>query len=85
VNLLQLAGALPRDPQFRAWVSQYTVPPQSVSVDQAAEFIRVVCQIDSRRQLEDDAGAAQRFHQFLRRPFVAWREKQCQPTGATTA
>lgn len=79
MNLLQLAGMLPRDPQFRAWVSQYTVPPQTVSVDQAAEFIRVVCQIDSRRQLEHDAGAAQRFHQFLRRPFLAWRDKQHQP------
>jgi hypothetical protein len=79
-SVLQLAGMLPRDPQFRAWVSQYTVPPQSVDADQAAEFIRVVCQIDSRRQLAEDRQAEKRFHQFLRRPFVAWREKQCQPT-----
>ena len=73
MNLVQLAGSLPRDPQFRAWVSQYTVPPQSVSVDQAAEFIRVVCQIDSRRALATDKDAEQRFHQYLRKPFSAWR------------
>ena len=81
-SIVQLAGMLPRDPQFREWVSQYTVPPQEVSIDQAAEFIRVVCGIDSRRQLELDAGAANRFHEYLRRPFVAWRSQQHQPQGA---
>jgi hypothetical protein len=75
-SVVQLAGMLPRDPKFREWVSQYTVPPQDVSVDQAAEFIRVVCQIDSRRVLADDGAAEQRFHEYLRRPFVAWRGKQ---------
>lgn len=77
-SILQLAGMLPRDPQFREWVSQYTVPPQQVSVDQAAAFIREVCQIESRRALAEDAAAEQRFHQFLRRPFVAWRDQQHQ-------
>jgi hypothetical protein len=75
MNTLQLAGSLPRDPLFREWVSQYTVPPQSVTIDQAAEFIRVVCQIDSRKQLEHDAGAASRFHTLLRKPYVAWKAR----------
>lgn len=79
MNLVQLAGMLPRDPQFREWVSRYTVPPRAVTVDQAAEFIRTVCEVESRRELAADAEAQQRFHQFLRRPFVAWRAQQHQP------
>ncbi|MFM0638062.1 hypothetical protein PQQ63_15275 [Paraburkholderia metrosideri] len=81
-SILQLAGMLPRDPQFREWVSQYTVPPSEVTVDEAAEFIRIACGVDSRRQLTENAGAADAFHNFIRRPFVAWRDKQCQPQGA---
>ncbi|TAM07237.1 MAG: hypothetical protein EPN70_03435 [Paraburkholderia sp.] len=78
-SVLQLAGMLPRDPAFRAWVSQWMVPPREVDVDTAAAFIRTVCEIDSRKQLATDRAAEQRFHQFLRRPFVAWRDQQCQP------
>jgi len=79
VNVLQLAGMLPRDPQFRAWVAQWMVPPREVDVGTAADFIRTVCEITSRRELATDAQAQQRFHQFLRRPFVAWRDQQHQP------
>ncbi|MCA8026428.1 hypothetical protein [Burkholderia cepacia] len=75
-SILQLAGMLPRDPQFRAWVAQWMVPPREVDVDMAADFIRTVCEITSRRELATDAQAQQRFHQFLRRPFVAWRDNQ---------
>ncbi|MCO1396401.1 hypothetical protein [Burkholderia cenocepacia] len=75
-SILQLAGMLPRDPQFREWVAQWMVPPREVDVDTAAEFIRTVCEIESRKQLATDRAAEQRFHQFLRRPFVAWRDSQ---------
>lgn len=78
LNLVQMAGMLPRDPQFREWVSQYTVPPRAVSVDEAAEFIRIACGIDSRRELAQHAGAAERFHNFIRKPFVAWRARQAE-------
>jgi hypothetical protein len=29
--------------------------------------------------LATDAGAEKAFHDFIRRPFVAWREQQYQP------
>lgn len=74
-SILQLAGMLPRDPQFRQFVSQYTVPPSDVTVDEAAEFIRIACGIDSRRRLAENAGAAEAFHNFIRKPYVAWKEK----------
>ena len=76
MNILQLAGMLPRDPQFREWVSQYMVPPREPTVDEAAAFIRTACEIESRRQLAEDRAAEQRFHRFIRQPFVAWRSKR---------
>lgn len=74
-SVLQLAGMLPRDPQFREWVGGF-VNGDSVSVDEAAAFIRAVCKIESRRELATDTHAVDRFHHFLRRPFVAWRDTQ---------
>lgn len=79
LSAFHLACNLPRDPQFRAWVEQWMVPPREVDVETAAAFIRTVCEIDTRKQLATDRAAEQRFHQFLRRPFVAWRDQQHQP------
>lgn len=73
-TIVQLAGMLPRDPQFRAWASEFI--PGHVTVDAAAEFIRLVCQVESRRQLAQDREAEQRFHNLLRKPYVAWKSEQ---------
>lgn len=75
-TILQLAGILPRDPQFREYVRQHNVPPRIVNVEEAAHFIRTVCEIESRRELESDAAAQRRFHNFIRKPFLAWKERQ---------
>lgn len=77
-NIVQLAGMLPRDPQFRAFLGYFMVPPRDISVDEAAEFIRVACQIDSRRELAENARAADAFHTNIRKPFLAWRERQSE-------
>jgi hypothetical protein len=74
MNILQLAGMLPRDPQFREWVTSFTEDAETVTTEQAAEFVRIVCGVDSRRQLAEDAGAAESFHTFIRKPYVAWKE-----------
>ncbi|MDN7481910.1 hypothetical protein QZM38_13855 [Burkholderia orbicola] len=75
MNILQLAGMLPRDPQFREWVGGF-VNGDPVSVDQAAQFIRIVCKVESRRELATDQHAIDRFHHFLRLPFLDWRDNQ---------
>jgi hypothetical protein len=75
VNIVALAGSLPRDPQFRAWAASF-IPGGDVTTDDAAEFIRVVCQVDSRRQLAEDREAEARFHTLLRKPFVEWKSEQ---------
>lgn len=78
MNTLQLAGSLPRDPQFRAFVSQYMMPPREPTVDEAAAFIRDRCKVESRRQLAQDREAERRFHRFIRQQFVKWRDQQHQ-------
>lgn len=78
LNLVQIAGMLPRDPEFREYVRQHNVPPRIVNVDEAAHFIRTVCEIESRRELESDVGAQRRFHSRIRKPFVAWRARQAE-------
>ncbi|MET3631628.1 hypothetical protein [Burkholderia sp. 572] len=75
MNLVQLAGMLPRDPLFREWVGGF-VNGEPVTVDQAAQFVRIVCKVESRRELATDAHAIDRFHHFLRRPFIDWRDNQ---------
>jgi hypothetical protein len=77
MNILQLAGMLPRDPEFRAFVGYFMVPPRDdVSVDEAATFIRDACMVESRRELATNAEAQQRFHANIRKTFLAWKERQ---------
>ncbi|MGQ7937327.1 hypothetical protein [Paraburkholderia sp. D1E] len=74
-SISQLAGMLARDPKFREWAASHAeIDP--LTVDEAAEFIRVVCNVNSRRDLATDTAAAERFHNLLRRPFAEWRAKQ---------
>ena len=80
-TIVQLAGMLPRDPQFREWLCDLG-SVDDVTPDTAAEFVRVICGVDSRRQLALDAGAAHRFETLVRRPFVAWRNNQQHPQPA---
>jgi hypothetical protein len=75
LTLCQIAGMLPRDPKFRQWLST-AAEVEGLSADEAAEIVRTVCQISSRRELANNAEAARRFNNLLRRPFVAWRAKQ---------
>lgn len=77
-TVLQLAGMLPRDPVFIDWVGQWTVPPRAVSADEAAQFIRHVCQVDSRRELLTNRDAEQRFHNFIRKPYLLWKERNLE-------
>ncbi|MEI5996813.1 hypothetical protein H3V53_06245 [Paraburkholderia bengalensis] len=76
---IQFAGMLPRDPRFRAFISQWMVPPREPTVDEAAHFIRVACQIESRRELATNREAAHRLQRFICRPFAEWQEQQHQP------
>ena len=73
-SLARLAGILPRQPQFRAWLEEAARQP--LTQEDAAEFIRIACGVDSRRELDTNGRAADAFHTIVRRPFLAWRDRQ---------
>jgi ATP-dependent protease HslVU (ClpYQ) ATPase subunit len=70
----QLAGMLPHNAVFREWVTTFTTLTETVTVEQAAQFIRYVCEVESRAELATNEEAARRFHTILRRTFIAWRD-----------
>lgn len=74
LNLVQMAGMLARDPLFRVWIAGLFPPACAVSEDGAARFIRIMCGIESRRELAENDAAEERFHRLIRKPFVAWKE-----------
>ncbi|WP_186145986.1 hypothetical protein [Burkholderia gladioli] len=75
MNLVQLAGMLPRDATFRAYLCDLA-SVDDVTPDNAAEYVRVICEVESRRELATNPKAAHRFETLVRRPFVAWRDNQ---------
>jgi hypothetical protein len=73
IDTAQLAGMLASDRAFREWVTTWLTTPELATVEEAAQFIRYVCEIKSRAELATNEEAARRFHELLRRPFIAWR------------
>jgi hypothetical protein len=78
-SLTRLAGILPTQPLFRAWLEDLAHQP--ITVDDAAEFIRLACQVDSRKQIDGNPDAARLFHTIVRRPFIEWRDNQKRATN----
>lgn len=76
-TIVQLSGMLARDAQFRTWIASLD-GGEELDPEQCAEFIRLVCCVESRRELATSKEAAERFHNFIRKPFVQWRERQAE-------
>lgn len=64
LDLVQLAGTLCADPQFQAWIG-------ASGQDVAAEYIRATCDVQSRSELATNPEAARKFHERIRRPYLA--------------
>lgn len=67
-ELAKLAGILCNTPDFLKWMECDTS-------EEARAHICFVCEIDSRRELDHDAAAANRFHANFREPYVAYMKK----------
>lgn len=78
LTIMQMAGSLPRDPEFREWVASQDKGYHAPDEHFAAEYIRERCGITSRRELATNPEAAQRFHNLIRKPYTVWREQQEQ-------
>lgn len=66
--LAKLAGMWCNDRYFIEWV-------KSMSDETPDEYIKFVCCISSKRELDNDAAAAELFHGFIRKPYAAWLER----------
>lgn len=73
-DTVRMSVSLPRLVTFRQWVTTFTDDTETVSVDQAEQFVRIVCRIQSRSELASDVEAAKLFHSLLRANYVAWRD-----------
>ncbi|MDT0355661.1 hypothetical protein RJO15_07790 [Herbaspirillum huttiense F1] len=72
--LAKLAGIFCQQPYFRAFLDEkwqddapYDTP------EKAADLVRRVCEVDSRAAFDQDAAAADRFHDRIRIPYVRWQ------------
>lgn len=75
MNIVALAGSLPRDATFRAYLCDLA-SVDDVTPETATIWVRTICEVESRRELATDPEAAHRFETLVRRPFVAWRNNQ---------
>ncbi|CAM2143760.1 conserved protein of unknown function [Pararobbsia alpina] len=73
-TLAQLAGMWCNDLDFRAWVAELSDQACATAAD-AAAWVRAVCNVESRAELNTDHDAAARFNQLIRTPYMAHRER----------
>lgn len=66
--LAKLAGMWCNDPEFWAWadsITSYSI----ANAEDAADYVRDICEIDSRAELDNDEEAADLFHRYIRGPY----------------
>lgn len=69
--LAKLAGLWANEPEFLNWMNAIGQPANTP--DDAAEFIRARCCIESRAELDHDAQAKARFDRYVRGPYAKYR------------
>jgi hypothetical protein len=69
--LARLAGQWCRDPEFRRFVAAKT-GFECPSIDVAAGFVRTVCGIETRAELDHVPAAEAKFHAGIRLPYMRW-------------
>lgn len=71
-EVVRLAGMLPRNPDFRAWLED-TWHVFDPSEDDAISWIKSECNITSRRELANNQAAAARMRQ-INQEFQSWKK-----------
>ncbi|WP_071764431.1 hypothetical protein [Burkholderia ubonensis] len=69
--LAKLAGLWANEPEFLNWMNAIGQPANTPN--DAAEFIRARCCIESRALLDHDPRAKSRFHQYILGPYSKHR------------
>lgn len=72
--LSRAAAMMCNGAKFQRWVvSRIGAAPEGVSPSQhAARYVRDMCGITSRAELDHNATAAALFHEVVRKPFLKW-------------
>lgn len=72
--LSRAAAMMCNGERFQRWVvARVGAAPEGVSASQhAAQYVRKICGITSRAQLDHNAQAASLFHEVVRKPFLKW-------------
>lgn len=83
-TLARTAAILCSNPEFQrflslryanAWRQQSPLP----APERAANVIREACGIQSRRELDSDTDAQQRYNRLIGLPFSTWRDSRQNP------
>ncbi|MBR7961228.1 hypothetical protein [Burkholderia stagnalis] len=69
--LAKLAGLWANEPAFLEWMNATGQPANTP--DDAAEFIRARCGVESRAYLDHDPRAKARFERYFRGPYSKYR------------
>lgn len=70
-DLARLAGIWCNDPKFWRWLA--VKHGEDLDSDMAAaQWVRTVCGVTSRAELDNDAGVGVCFHKHIREPFMAY-------------
>jgi len=66
------------DPQFKKWLIASGICAQDYLAEEIEpkEIILMWCEIESRKELDNNDEAANIFHNKFRKPFIAWRNAQ---------
>lgn len=75
-ELCIMACAFCRYRDFREYLQEIDPQHEPWTEGGAKEFILAACQVKSRNELDSNPAAAQRFHELIRQPFLAWRERK---------
>ncbi len=68
--LCRLAIQWSSDAEFEQWIRRTFVVTST-----PAEWIKAVCGVDSRKDIDGGGDATARFHRDIRAPFMAWRAR----------
>ena len=69
-----MAAIFCAQPEFQAFLdAKWRDDAPYNTAEKAADLVRRVCEVDSRAQFDNDAAAAERFHDRVRIPYVNWQ------------
>ena len=74
-RLSNFAAILSKDARFHDWLREH-VRDCDWNEKAADDWIKGVCKIESKRELDTPGEACDRFHLLIRRPFSDWRDEQ---------